>query len=151
MVLFLGGLSIKVAVIDGQGGGIGKVLVGKIRQAFQENIEILALGTNSVATMVMVKAGANQGATGENAIRHNLNKVDFIVGTISVLIANSMMGELTPEMAAAIGSSDAIKLLLPLNRSKVNVIGSPAEPLPHQADLLVKKLQLIIEKGADIM
>lgn len=130
----------KVAVIDGQGGGIGKVLVGKIRHAFQENIEILALGTNSVATMIMVKAGADQGATGENAIKYNINKVDFIVGTISILIANSMMGELTPEIATAIGSSEAIKLLLPLNRSKVSVIGSQSEPLPHLADMLVKQL-----------
>ncbi|MDQ7093758.1 DUF3842 family protein [Desulfosporosinus sp. PR] len=138
----------RVAVIDGQGGGIGKVLVGKIRHVFQETIEILALGTNSVATTIMVKAGANQGATGENAIKYNLNNVDFIVGTISILIANSMMGELTPDMASAIASSEAVKLLLPLNRSKVNVIGSLSEPLPHQAEMLVKQLhKFILERS----
>ncbi|WP_088227418.1 DUF3842 family protein [Desulfosporosinus sp. FKB] len=139
----------KVAVIDGQGGGIGKVLVAKIRQTFQEKIEILGLGTNSVATMIMVKAGANQGATGENAIKYNINNVDFIVGTISIIIANSMMGELTPDIAAAIGSSTAVKLLLPLNRSKVNVIGSQSEPLPHQAEMLVKQLQKIMSERSE--
>ncbi|WP_088189011.1 DUF3842 family protein [Desulfosporosinus sp. FKA] len=139
----------KVAVIDGQGGGIGKVLVGKLRQEFQETIEILALGTNSVATMMMVKAGANQGATGENAMKYNMNHVDFIIGTISIIIPNSMLGELTPDMAAAIGSSEAIKLLLPINRSNVSVIGTQLEPLPHMAEMLVKHLQKIMSERSE--
>ena len=136
----------KVAVIDGLGGGIGKVLVDKIRKEFQDDIEIWAFGTNSTATSIMVKAGADDGATGENPIRRNVSKVEVIIGTISIIIANSMMGELTPAIAEAVGSSNAIKLLLPLNRSKVNIIGSQPEPLPHLADKLLKQLH-DIKKG----
>lgn len=130
----------KVAVIDGLGGGIGKVLVEKIRKEFQDDVEIWAFGTNSTATSIMVKAGADEGATGENPIRSNIDKVEVIIGTISIIIVNSMMGELTPAMAEAVGSSNAIKLLLPLNRSKVSIIGSQPEPLPHLADKLLKQL-----------
>ncbi|MDT3700792.1 MAG: DUF3842 family protein [Thermincola sp.] len=139
----------KVAVIDGLGGGIGKVLVEKIRKEFQDDVEIWAFGTNSTATSIMVKAGADEGATGENPISRNIDKVEVIIGTISIIIANSMMGELTPAMAEAVGSSNAIKLLLPLNRSKVSIIGSQPEPLPHLADKLLKQLHDIRKERSD--
>lgn len=133
----------KIAVVDGLGGGIGKVLVEKIRKEFQDELEIWAFGTNAMATSLMVKAGADEGATGENAIIFNVDKVDVIIGTLSIVIANSMLGELTPGAAAAIGTSGAIKLLLPLNRSNVSIVGSQPEPLPHLADKLLKQLHEI--------
>ena len=80
----------KIAVIDGQGGGIGKVIIEKLRFTFGEKIMILALGTNAMATSLMMKAGANQGASGENAIIYNTNKVDIIIGVIGIIVSNSM-------------------------------------------------------------
>ncbi|MBM7686750.1 MAG: hypothetical protein PWP07_2653 [Epulopiscium sp.] len=106
----------RIAVIDGQGGGIGKSIVEKLRKELMEDIEIVALGTNSLATSFMMKAGANEGATGENAIVYNSSKVDIIIGAIGIIAANSMLGELTPTMAKAIAESPAKKVLLPLNR-----------------------------------
>ena len=91
----------RIAVIDGQGGGIGKAIVEKLRKEMQEGIDIVALGTNSTATSIMIKAGANEGATGENAIVYNAPRVDVIVGAIGIIAANSMLGELTPAMARA--------------------------------------------------
>ncbi len=133
----------RVAVIDGQGGGIGKLIVEKMRKVLPE-IEIIALGTNALATSLMLKAGANEGASGENAIKVNAPRVDVIVGPLSILVSNSMLGELTPAMAAAIAESDALKLVLPLTRSKIQVIGAGSEPLPHQVDLLMQRLQNIL-------
>jgi hypothetical protein len=129
----------KIAVIDGQGGGIGSVLVKRIRDAFQERMEIIALGTNAIATAQMMKAGANKGATGENAIVVMARKVDFIVGPIAVVLADAMMGEMTPTMAAAVASSPARKFLLPLTQEAVEVVGVVPEPLPHLVEHLVEK------------
>ena len=131
--------SMKIAVIDGQGGGIGSVLVKRIRDAFQERMEIIALGTNAIATAQMMKAGANKGATGENAIVVMARKVDFIVGPIAVVLADAMMGEMTPTMAAAVASSPARKFLLPLTQEAVEVVGVVPEPLPHLVEHLVEK------------
>lgn len=111
---------ILVAVIDGQGGGIGGIIVEKLRAEFP-NINIVGLGTNSVATGRMLKAGANQGATGENAVIYNVKKVDIIMGVVAILMPNAMMGELSPRMAEAIGSSDAMKILVPLEKCNIRV------------------------------
>ncbi|MHB1126449.1 MAG: DUF3842 family protein [Bacillota bacterium] len=135
----------KVAVVDGQGGGIGKHITEKIRRHFGEEIEIIALGTNAVATSLMLKAGANEGATGENAILRNVTEVDVITGSIAVVIANSMLGELTPAMALSISASKARKLLLPMLQTQVKIIGVVAEPLPHLVNLLIEELKLIKE------
>jgi hypothetical protein len=136
----------KICVIDGMGGGIGNVLIKKIKAAFQEQVEIIALGTNAIATAQMMKAGANRGASGENAITVTVPKVDVIIGPISIVLANAMMGELTPGMAAAVASSPAPKMLLPLTQEDVEVIGVSAEPLPHLVDHLVEnRLRPMVE------
>lgn len=127
----------KIAVIDGQGGGIGKTIVEKLRRELPEGIHIIALGTNVSATMIMLKAGANEGASGENAIVVNSSKVDIIVGAIGIIIANAMMGELTPKMSEAIASSSAKKVLIPLNRCNIEVAGVKNDPLPYLIDSAV--------------
>jgi len=130
-----------IAVIDGQGGGIGGVIIKRLREAFGEEVEIVALGTNAMATGAMLKAGANKGASGENAIVQTVKTVDMIVGTTSIVLANSMMGELTPRMAEAIASSLTFKFLLPLKIPEVEIIGAAREPLPHLVDQLIKRIQ----------
>lgn len=124
----------RVAVIDGQGGGIGKAIVEKFRKEFEDKIEIIALGTNSLATSIMLKSGANEGATGESAIVYNVSKVDLILGPIGIIYANSFLGELTPQMAEAIADSPANKVLIPLSRCNIIVAGIESKPLPHYID-----------------
>ena len=136
----------KVAVIDGQGGGIGRAIVEKLRAAFNEEIKIVVLGTNALATSIMLKAGGNEGASGENAIIYNVPKVDIIIGSIGIIAANSMMGELTPLMAKAIAESPAKKILIPLSRCNIQVVGVVSEPLPHYLDLAVQIVKEYVER-----
>jgi Domain of unknown function (DUF3842) len=133
-----------IAVIDGQGGGIGSAVIKRLRESLAEEVEIIGLGTNAMATGAMLKAGANKGASGENAIVQTVKTVDIIIGTTGIVSANSMMGELTPKMAEAISSSPATKCLLPLKMLEVEIIGAPKEPLPHLIDRLVKRIQEIV-------
>jgi hypothetical protein len=130
---------VRIAVIDGQGAGIGSAIIRKIRQTYAAKVEIWALGTNAVATGQMMKAGANRGATGESAVCHCAHQVDIIIGSISILITNAMMGEVTPAMAQAVGASRAVKLLLPLSTEPVTVVGVVPDPLPHLVDKLVNE------------
>jgi hypothetical protein len=127
----------RVAVIDGQGGGIGTTIIKKIKDVYGEDIEVWALGTNAIATAQMLKSRANRGATGENAICCSVHQVDIIIGPISILLSNSMMGEVTPAMVHAIGTSKALKLLLPLTQDPITVVGAVREPLPHLVEKLV--------------
>ena len=131
----------RIGIIDGQGGGIGSAIILRLKEVFGEEMEIWALGTNAIATAAMMKARANRGATGENAIIQSVVKVDMILGTISIIMAHAMMGELTPAMATAIAASPAKKLLLPLSQENIKIIGIYKEPLPHLIDLMVKMLQ----------
>jgi hypothetical protein len=133
-----------IAVIDGQGGGIGGLMIKRLRETFGEEVDLIGLGTNAMATGAMLKAGANKGASGENAIVQTVKTVDMIVGTTAIVLANSMMGELTPKMAEAITSSPALKCLLPLKMPDVEIIGASKEPLPHLIDQLIKRIQEII-------
>lgn len=112
-----------IGVVDGQGGGVGKALVEKLRQTFGKNVSITALGTNSLATSAMLKAGADAGATGENAIVVNAAKVDIIMGALGIIAADSMLGEITPTIARAIAQSAAQKVLIPINRCNLVVAG----------------------------
>lgn len=124
-------------VVDGQGGGIGGALIKSLREGLGNDIEILAFGTNSIATSRMMKMGANRGATGENAIVRTSAEVDIIIGPLAIIVANSMMGELTSKMAEAIGSSRAMKILIPLTQENTVIAGVRKQPLPHLVDQVV--------------
>ncbi len=132
---------IKIGVVDGYGGGIGSTIVKRLKEEFGETVEIVALGTNAIATSEMMKAKANVGATGENAIAILAPQMDFIVGSISILFPNSMMGELTPKMAEAITLSKAVKIVIPLLKEKVEIVSLDTKPLPHMIDELIEKLK----------
>ena len=136
-----------IAVIDGQGGGIGSVLIKKLREVIGHDYELIALGTNSIATSRMMKAGANKGGTGENAIVRSSQLVDMIVGPLGLLMANAMMGEVTPAMASAVSSSVAPKILIPLTQENVKLVGVSQEPLPHLVDQVI---QIITEELAHV-
>ncbi|MDF2656989.1 MAG: hypothetical protein K0R19_3463 [Bacillota bacterium] len=136
----------RIAVVDGQGGGIGRAIVEKLKAALT-NVEIVALGTNSAATGQMLRAGADDGATGENAIVHNMKSVDVVVGVIAIINANSMMGELSPKMAQAIGESRAFKVLLPINRCNIHVVSVEEVPLSVHLDNAVKTIRGYVAKN----
>ncbi|MBP8646298.1 MAG: DUF3842 family protein [Syntrophobacteraceae bacterium] len=128
---------IRIAVIDGQGGGIGTTIIRKIKEVYGERTEVWALGTNAIATAQMMKARANRGATGENAICHCVNEVEVIVGPISILLTHAMMGEVTPNMVQAVGAARATKILLPITQDPIIIVGTMREPLPHLVEKLV--------------
>lgn len=112
----------RVLVIDGQGGQLGSQLVKELLSRFPD-IRITAVGTNAVATASMIKAGAAQAATGENPVIVACRKTDIIVGPIGIVIADSLMGEVTPAMAVAVGQADAARILIPMNRCENVVAG----------------------------
>lgn len=129
----------RICVIDGQGGGIGGAIIKRIKDVFGETVEIVALGTNAVATAQMLKAGANKGASGENAISRSVMLADFITGPVGIIVAHALMGEVSPTIAAAIAGSPAKKVLLPLSQDNVHFVGIVDSPLPHLVDELVEK------------
>ena len=114
---------LKIAVIDGQGGRLGALTVAAVKEAKDIECEIYAIGTNSIATSAMMKAGADFGATGENSVKVICRDADYIVGPIGIVSADSLLGEITPDMAVAIGQSRAVKLLIPINQCNNRVVG----------------------------
>ena len=130
---------LRICVIDGQGGGIGSAVIKKLKDFFGETVEIIALGTNAIATAQMLKAKANRGASGENAIVQTTGNVDIIIGTVGIIVANAMMGEVTPKMAEAVANSPAKKLLIPLTQENIEIIGLPTAPLPHLIEALLQE------------
>lgn len=118
----------KLLVIDGQGGGVGKSLVTALKQLLPEQ-PIIALGTNAQATAAMLRAGADMGATGESAIRYQCQTADVIVGVTGILHANAMLGEISPGIAEAVSLSEAQKVLVPLERCGLLIAGVGRQPL----------------------
>ena len=136
-----------IMVMDGQGGGIGAAVIKGLRDSHLKGLEILALGTNSIATSRMMKAGANKGATGENAVVCTSPMAAAIIGPLSIIMPNAMMGEVTPEMAKAVSASTCKKILIPLTQERIKIVGVKGEPLPHLVD---KVLQIIEEICEDV-
>ena len=132
-------MSNRICVIDGQGGGIGVTLIKYLKASYGETVELIALGTNAIATAQMLKAGANRGASGENAICQTVTRCDCIIGPIAITWANAMLGEVTPKMAEAVMSSPALKILLPLSQEKVEIVSVIKDPLPHMVQTIVEQ------------
>ena len=130
----------KIVVIDGQGGKLGQAVVEAIQNA-SLSCETYAIGTNSIATSAMLKAGADYGATGENPTIVACRDADIIIGPIGIISADSMLGEITPAMAVAVGQSKAVKLLLPVNRCNNRVVGVPNLTLTELVKETVKHLK----------
>lgn len=126
----------RIAVIDGKGGGLGRAITEALKPLLAPGDELLVLGTNSHATANMLKGGATDGATGENAMCVMAARADLIVGPIAAIAADSMMGEITPRMAEAISRSPAEKILLPLGRCGITVVGAADEPMARRLERL---------------
>lgn len=135
----------KTIVIDGQGGKMGKLIVERFKQAYPD-VPIIAIGTNSIATSVMLKAGADYGATGENPVAVNCVDADVIIGPIGIVMANSLLGEITPIMAEAVGKSKALKMLIPLNRCNVRIAGQKDLSIAESVQLAMNELKTILDK-----
>jgi hypothetical protein len=134
------GANVIVGVVDGQGGGIGAHVVERLRGALPEGTEIIALGANAIATANMMKAGANKGASGENAIRQTAPRLDIIVGGLAILQPHSMLGEMTPAMVEAILRSPARKIVMPLKSAGIEIVGLKDEPIPHLIEELARRV-----------
>ncbi len=132
--------SMKILIVDAQGGGMGRQLVASIRKEFPK-AEITAAGTNSIATSNMLKAGADHAATGENAVVVGSRKADIIIGPVGIAIADSMYGEITPAMAAAVGQSDAKKLLIPMNQCNNVIVGVKNTSMSYMVEAVIEQLR----------
>ena len=122
-----------VAVIDGQGGGMGRALTEAVKKNFPD-LRVRALGTNALATAAMLKGGADEGATGENAVVFGAGRAQILLGPVGILAANGLLGEVTVRMAEAIGTSEAVKILLPSQRCSIRLAVGPAQPLQYYLD-----------------
>lgn len=128
-----------ILVIDGQGGRLGKQVIETVRKTFPES-HITAVGTNAMATAAMLKGGADEGATGENPLIVACRKADYIIGPIGIVIADALLGEVTPKMAAAVGQSCAVRILIPMNRCDNLVAGVTGQSLSDLIEDAVKKI-----------
>ena len=134
----------RILIIDGQGGGLGKLLVSAVKD--MENVRITAVGTNSIATSAMLKAGAKEAATGENAVIVACRTADVIVGAVGIAIADSLLGEITPAMANAVGGSTAQKILIPMNKCDITICGCGGKTM---AAYVAEATELIRSMAAD--
>lgn len=132
-----------ILIIDGQGGGIGKGIIEQLKKKNCQD-KIIAVGTNSLATSAMLRAGADAGATGENAVIFNSQKADIIAGPIGIISANSMYGEISPGMAQAISESKAEKILIPISKSDIHIVSTEEKPMQcyidEMAEYILNKL-----------
>ncbi|CUN94594.1 Domain of uncharacterised function (DUF3842) [Faecalibacterium prausnitzii] len=137
-------MAANVLVIDGQGGGLGRQLVAAIAAVCPE-AELTAVGTNSLAANAMLKAGAARAATGENAVVVNCRHADVIVGPIGIVIADALLGEITPAMAAAVCQSSAKRVLVPINHCENYVVGVPEQPVSQLVSAAAQKVKALCE------
>jgi len=135
-----------ILIIDGQGGRIGRALIEGIKKEMREMAEITAIGTNSIATAGMIKAGADHAATGENAAVVACRKADVIVGPIGIVLADALLGEITPKMAAAVAASDARRILIPFQGCNTTVVGAAQLPLSELVQSAIAEV-LNIKEG----
>ena len=135
-----------IVVMDAQGGGVGKLLVEQLKRTLPEQ-EITAVGTNALATAAMLRAGADQGATGENAIRVMAERADVILAPIGMALCDAMLGEVTAAMACAVGSSRAKKILLPMNRCSAIIPGYPKQPMADTVAAAVREVECVIRNS----
>ena len=133
----------RVLVIDGQGGGLGKQLVTAVK-GYDRGIEVIAVGTNSAATNMMLKAGADQAATGENSVVTVCRSTDVIMGPVGIVIADAMLGEITPRMALAVGQSAAKRILIPVNLCDNIVVGIENMSMGRRVECAVDALKEIM-------
>ena len=136
----------RVLVIDGQGGGLGRQLVAAISAACPD-AELTAVGTNSLAASAMLKVGAARAATGENAVLVNARRADVIVGPLGIVIADALLGEITPAMAAAVGQADARRILIPVNHCDNYVVGIADVPVGTLVQSAAQKVRALWESG----
>jgi prephenate dehydrogenase len=134
---------LKITIIDGQGGKIGKTIVEQLKKRHPE-LELYAIGTNSLATAAMLKAGADYGATGENPCIVNAQDSDIIIGVVGIVIANALLGEITPAIATAVGASKAYKILIPMNRCNHHVVGCEESGLSENIRLVCEKVDSLL-------
>lgn len=135
-------MAARILVIDGQGGGLGRQLVAALAAACPE-AELIAVGTNSLATSAMLKAGAARGATGENAVIVNSRRADVIVGPLGIVVADALLGEITPAMAAAVGQSSAQRVLVPVSQCDTYVAGVPDQPVSRLVAAAAQQVQAL--------
>ena len=128
-----------ILVIDAQGGGIGRQLITKLLEKLPE-ADIVAAGTNSMATNAMIKAGAKRAATGENAIRYCASQAEIITGPIGILVANAMLGEISPAIAESVGSSSATKVLIPIPHCNTIIAGPKDLPIKDSIEDAVDRV-----------
>ncbi|MBQ6824439.1 MAG: DUF3842 family protein [Clostridia bacterium] len=137
----------KILIIDGQGGGVGRQLVESIKKTYP-TAELTAVGTNALATQAMLKAGADHAATGENAVVVGCRTADLIIGPIGIAIADSLFGEITPQMALAVGQSNAARILLPMNLCSNYIAGVGQLPTSRLLEDCLQKIgELLAQKG----
>ena len=136
----------EILVIDGQGGGLGRQLVAAVKKAVPQAV-VTAIGTNSAATSTMLKAGADRAATGENAVVVNCRTADVIVGPIGIVIADALLGEITPAMAAAVCQSPARRVLVPINHCENIVVGVPGQPIGQLVAAAAQKVKELCNGG----
>lgn len=131
----------KIIIIDGQGGKIGAMLVSGIKKIVSGQDTIVCIGTNSAATAAMLKAGADNGATGENPVVVNAKDADIIMGTVGIAAADSLYGEITPRMAVSIGQSPALKILIPFNKCNIFIAGAEDHSISECIDAAINKVK----------
>lgn len=136
----------KIIIIDGQGGKMGRMIVEAIKDITTQH-ELIVIGTNSIATAAMLKAGAKKGATGENPILVNCRNADLIIGPIGIIVTDALLGEVSEKMASAISSSNAKKILIPISKCNQVVVGVQDLPLNEYIELVKKEVEKELAKG----